>query len=113
MLTQVQPPVEVLQTFFGFSAQTPVTGQSVLRVQMVALVRLHEPLDRICERALTQSPSQASPMWSPSESTCGAGFGVRTQLSLLSGTPSPSRSVFPLHARPSRLEPPPGVCSGL
>src|SRR5206468_5316161 len=72
----------------------PPAGQSVLLAQEVAGALL-----QICTTVRPgQSPSQASPRPSPSESLCRSPegsplkFGVRTQLSTLSNLPSASRS---------------------
>src|SRR5947208_7556269 len=102
--------------------QWPACGQQVWpagheallsAVQKLSLIRLHEPTARVAGRAFRQSPSQASPILSRSEST-EPGFGVRTQLSFRSMTPSPSMSVLPLQASP-RVVPPPdaGTWAGL
>src|SRR5262249_10995612 len=80
------------ETWFGFSWQTPLlAGHWASVVQMMVFVLLQVPWDRTAEVAPEQSPSQASPMPSPSWSAW-PGFGVRTQLSLRSLMPSPSRS---------------------
>ena len=101
--------------------QWPTAGQQVCptghaalvsAVQKLSLIRLHDPTARGEGRAFRQSPSQASPMPSPSWSVCPV-FGVRTQLSSRSWTLSPSMSVLLLHAAPRVVEPVPGTCAGL
>src|SRR2546422_1498137 len=103
---QVQLPVVFKQSLVGSSEQTPtLVGQSASVEQMWSLLRLQLPglvPVNVMAVAPAQSPSQASPIPSRSESVC-RGFGVRTQLSgglPLSLKPSPSRSVFLSQATP-------------
>src|SRR6266436_4987410 len=97
MLTQVFPVpwhwLSAVQVLVGVRLQCPLTGHCGSVVQRVVGVLSHDPKARTTLWGLTQSPSQASPMWSPSLSICGAGFGVRTQLSKRSLTPSLSLSL--------------------
>src|SRR2546422_220366 len=99
-------PVGFKQSLVGSSEQTPtLVGQSASVEQMWSLLRLQLPglvPVNVMAVAPAQSPSQASPIPSRSESVC-RGFGVRTQLSgglPLSLKPSPSRSVFLSQATP-------------
>src|SRR5262245_54494787 len=118
MPTQVPwAPVQsdcVTHTMDVLTLQWPAGGQvpAPAPVQKTSLVRLQVPLVSVVVVGLPQSPSQASPMWSPSVSLWD-GLKVRTQLSCLSGKLSPSMSVFPLHARPWAAPPGPGTCAGL
>ena len=88
----------------------PVTGQAGRPAPQALGLRSHSPRVRSTLRGFWQSPSQASPMPSPSVSLWSA-FGVRTQLSFLSAKPSPSRSAEAL-LQASPLAVPP-ACTGL
>src|SRR5437899_1511255 len=90
---QVHCCVLLWQRLLEFSAHVPVAGHWAFVVQIVSLVRLHEPVARRVATAPTQSPSQASPIPSGPSASCWLVFGVLTQLSFLSAIPSPSRSV--------------------
>src|SRR5262245_51971825 len=86
---QLQFPLLLVQVLFTFSRQRPLMVVHWASVEQICeLVRLHEPLARTTGPALEQSPSQASPIPSLSES-CWVGFGVLTQLSTLSLIVSP------------------------
>jgi hypothetical protein len=114
MLMQVSPDGQlalVVQTVAPVRLQVPVVGQLALLVQIVVLVRSHTPPAAFDTTALVQSPSQALPSESVSAFAWVA-FGVRTQLSLRSAIPSPSRSPSPSQATP-RPGTDPTVCSGL
>src|SRR5262245_37188627 len=89
----------VVQTIVEVRLHRPVVGQLAFVVQIVVLVRAQTPADAVAAAAPVQSPSQAFPSLSPSAFAWLA-FGVRTQLSRLSTTPSPSRSVSWLQAAP-------------
>ena len=92
--TQVHWEVVAVHTTLGFSWQMPVGSgpQSESVVQCLEFDRLHVPVARSTACAPLQSASQASPSPSWSLSVC-SGFGVRTQLSLLSVTLSQSVSL--------------------
>src|SRR2546425_980992 len=113
----VTPPVQSwsrVQTVAGVLLQVPDIGHPVgpvSVVQTMLLERLQEPVASAAMAAPWQSPSQASPSLSWS-ALAWPGLYVRTQLSLLSWMPSPSRSLVWLHAIPCGFCELVGICSG-